>query len=560
MCLQKIALNNGVGTTECPCPRYIPQDDPQPGPQVCRDCEHWESLHPVVDLPKATPIADLMARIRPQMEKARQLGVTDDDARKEANAGFKKVSEEGKGRGGATKYQKKTGGRSGKAAEKTHSAANVVMIPDAYFGDPDASDAADDIKEVGVAPVPSIPRLQQLKDGRLVASWQEEMEHAFTYAESWSSEHINKALKKLFPHVWLWMQETHQPLEDGMFYWIPLVAYRSRLNEFVKKGPITGSDLETIKSGKGKRADQTTLYFALRYNVPNKVWANDRWTEPPSDADFQDKSKKGKGKAPLKPLSTRSTRKAAVKEEDNHSVIEVHSDEDNGSSTSSNVIANAKGKTSQQNTPVKIKLEPELAAIAKTESLFLDIDSDSDVDFPESLAATASPAAMVATPSVPPPASGPVVSSAAPSPIGTTSVATVTPAAPIASVPSTLVPSQSVIAAAGGSFGIPRSLGSSAPRPSTRFHRGSASTSSRTTSLSIAGPSSSSASSSRPSPFRLTGANYAAETMAMESFNEYGNYREGAPKRSFDMAILENSGLKSPERPAYNPWKRQKKA
>ncbi|KAJ6555536.1 hypothetical protein B0H10DRAFT_2372408 [Mycena sp. CBHHK59/15] len=503
-----------------------------------------------------------------QMEKARQLGVTDDDARKEANAGFKKVSEEGKGRGGATKYQKKTGGRSGKAAEKTHSAANVVMIPDAYFGDPDASDAADDIKEVG---------LQQLKDGRLVASWQEEMEHAFTYAESWSSEHINKALKKLFPHVWLWMQETHQPLEDGMFYWIPLVAYRSRLNEFVKKGPITGSDLETIKSGKGKRADQTTLYFgnrshasnflafahdlyhyaALRYNVPNKVWANDRWTEPPSDADFQDKSKKGKGKAPLKPLSTRSTRKAAVKEEDNHSVIEVHSDEDNGSSTSSNVIANAKGKH-RSRTPVKIKLEPELAAIAKTESLFLDIDSDSDVDFPESLAATASPAAMVATPSVPPPASGPVVSSAAP-PHRNNIRCHCHTGGPIASVPSTLVPSQSVIALPGVLWYTSQSwiIG---PRPSTRFHRGSASTSSRTTSLSIAGPSSSSASSSRPSPFRLTGANYAAETMAMESFNEYGNYREGAPKRSFDMAILENSGLKSPERPAYNPWKRQKKA
>ncbi|KAJ7764595.1 hypothetical protein DFH07DRAFT_770446 [Mycena maculata] len=500
MCFQKIALTDGVGTTECPCPRYIPQDDPKPGPQVCRDCEHWESLHPVANLPKATPIADLMARIRPQMEKARQLGVTDNDARKEANAGFKKVSEEGKGRRGATKYQKKTGGRSGKAAEKTHSAANVVMIPDAYFGDPDASDAADDIKEVGVTPVPLIPRLQQLKDGRLIVSWQEEMEHAFTYVESWSSEHIDKALKKLFPHVWLWMQETHQPLEDGMFYWIPLVAYHSRLNEFVKKGPITGSDLETIKSGKGKCADQMTLYFALCYNIPNKVWANDCWTEPPSDADFQDKLKKGKGKAPLKPLSTRSTCKAAVKEENNHSVIEVHSDEDNGSSTSSNDITNAKGKTSQQNTPVKIKLELELAAIAKTESLFLDIDSESDVDFPESLAATASPAAMI-VPSVPPPASGPVVSSAAPSPIGTTSVAAVTPAAPITSVALTPVPSQSVIAAAGGSFGIPRSLGSSAPRPSTHFYGGSASTSSRTASLSIAGPSSSSASSSRPNPW-----------------------------------------------------------
>jgi hypothetical protein len=46
----------------------------------------------------------------------------------------------------------------------------------------------------------------------------------------------------------------------------------------------------------------------------------------------------------------------------------------------------------------------------------------------------------------------------------------------------------------------------------------------------------------------------------MESFNQFGNYREVAPKRTFDTAFLEISGFKSPERPAYNPWKSSRKS
>lgn len=66
--------------------------------------------------------------------------------------------------------------------------------------------------------------------------------------------------------------------------------------------------------------------------MPNKIWTNDRWADPPSDSDFAEKSTKGKakGKAQLKPLSTRqSTRKVAVKED--NSIIEVESDGGNGS-------------------------------------------------------------------------------------------------------------------------------------------------------------------------------------------------------------------------------------
>lgn len=51
-------------------------------------------------------MADLLVHIKPQIDQARHSApVSDDEARRESNAGFKKVSEEHQGRGGATKYQ-----------------------------------------------------------------------------------------------------------------------------------------------------------------------------------------------------------------------------------------------------------------------------------------------------------------------------------------------------------------------------------------------------------------------------------------------------------------------
>ncbi|KAJ7720593.1 hypothetical protein DFH07DRAFT_784362 [Mycena maculata] len=99
---------------------------------------HWESLHPLATdagVPKAS-FADLMARIRPKMDQARQsASVSDDDAWQESNAGFEKVSEEHKGRGGATKYQKKgSGSKPGKSADdKSHVLGTIVFIPDAHL-------------------------------------------------------------------------------------------------------------------------------------------------------------------------------------------------------------------------------------------------------------------------------------------------------------------------------------------------------------------------------------------------------------------------------------------
>ncbi|KAJ7786701.1 hypothetical protein B0H14DRAFT_2630337 [Mycena olivaceomarginata] len=274
-----------------------------------------------------------MARIKPQVDKAHGSGSSslDDKAQHESNAGFKKI----------------------------------VFIPDAYFANPEASDAADDIKDMGVAPVPSINRHQQLKDVSLVI--------------------------------------------------------RSTEGLLTKKGALNGQDLATVKMSKGKRVDQSTLYFALHYNVPNKIWTNDHWANPPSDSDLTEKSMKGKakGKAQLKPLSTRqSTRKVAVKED--NSIIEVESDRESSS---------GKGKTSRRTTPVKVKIESgstmaqgasrssrksaedEMSRSSKVKMepaastadlLFLEIDSDSDTDFPASLIGPTSTPITTDSPVAPP--------------------------------------------------------------------------------------------------------------------------------------------------------------
>ncbi|KAJ6489499.1 hypothetical protein C8R47DRAFT_1273759 [Mycena vitilis] len=127
-----------------------------------------------------------------------------------------------------------------------------------------------------------------------------------------------------------------------------------------------------------------------------------------------------------------------------------------------------------------------------------------------------------------------------------------------AAISSTGTPYASSAAAANlVGFGLPSNLTPSASR-STRYFGGSASAS---TSM-AAGPSSS-LSSAPPSvsrPFKRPAVDYAAETAAMESFNEFGNYREPTLEQPFDMALFQSSGLKSPERPAYNPWKRPRKS
>lgn len=93
-------------SNECRCLRYIPQDNPGQGPRLCRDCEHWESLHPVPEAPKG-PVANIFSRLNSQLDKVhKKEAASDDEARREASSGFRKASEARGGRGGITRFEK----------------------------------------------------------------------------------------------------------------------------------------------------------------------------------------------------------------------------------------------------------------------------------------------------------------------------------------------------------------------------------------------------------------------------------------------------------------------
>ncbi|KAJ7932164.1 hypothetical protein B0H13DRAFT_1857296 [Mycena leptocephala] len=185
----------------------------------------------------------------------------------------------------------------------------------------------------------------------------------------------------------------------------------------------------------------------------------------------------------------------------------------------------------------------------ETNTLFLEIDSDSDIELPPSISLPTISAPLTAST---------ISSSSGTTSIGSLPIATsVSSLATTASGPSPLpIPLHAAVTSNVVSFGPPSILAPTGTR-SSRYFGGA---------LSAAGASASSSSSIasssalRPLPFPRTSADYAAETAAMEAFNEFGNYREVTPKRTFDTAILESSGFKSPERPSYNPWKRQRKS
>lgn len=85
---------------DCPCVRYIPDPNWISGPLLCRDCLHFESAHPgpVVNS-KGSLVNALIDKVKLQREQGGQaegpakvkvkVEVTDEEARRETNAGFR---------------------------------------------------------------------------------------------------------------------------------------------------------------------------------------------------------------------------------------------------------------------------------------------------------------------------------------------------------------------------------------------------------------------------------------------------------------------------------------
>ena len=119
-CNGKIKAEDGE-VDSCPCARYIP--DPMregSGPRNCRDCLHFESAHPTSD--SQSTVSSVLASLKTRIDTVRRPSstkitpaVSEEEARQETNAGFRKVSNSNTdshggsgttaGRGGATKYK-----------------------------------------------------------------------------------------------------------------------------------------------------------------------------------------------------------------------------------------------------------------------------------------------------------------------------------------------------------------------------------------------------------------------------------------------------------------------
>ncbi|KAJ7488185.1 hypothetical protein FB451DRAFT_1529308 [Mycena latifolia] len=573
---------------KCPCPRYIPQENPGPGPRLCRDCEHWESLHPVQEAPKVGVVSDVISRILPQIKQVRGSDkdiTSDDEARREASSGFRKANGDRGGRGGNTRFTKKPSNRTKKesgttTADEAIPVGHIVLIPNPHWPSGDDTES-DDVREMGVATVPSITRHQQLKDGGLAVD-AEDFADGISFKEKWDAKRIDKWMHHYFSDALEYQENKHLNLEDGKHHWVVLAADRKKLVEFKKKDEINGKDLLLVKAGKGKalHAFTSTLTSAaspsaLRFPVPDKVWHGGSWDTNPSDEEWSE-SVMGKGKAKTAKrgpgmVTRQSSRKPVPVEpkpagddpvggESDGSVVEVEGPKGKPSpGPSSRTSTSTAGKIkAEQRTPIKsekfFKLDPELAAIAKCDYLISpDSDSESEAEFKLTPVSSDTPQLTAG-------GLGPV--SGGPSTLGSTSTTNTVPAPTRGATPPssvvTPVPMHAPIPTV--PFGVPTSratlTSSSASNSYTYGAPSSFSLSSSSAGMSgSSGFSGPSTSSLRASVDRSR--HYANSTDALETFNEFGNYREGTPPKRPLEAIM-GSGFPSPERPISNPWKKRK--
>ncbi|KAJ7780104.1 hypothetical protein DFH07DRAFT_765411 [Mycena maculata] len=566
---------------DCRCLRYIPQDNPPPGPRLCRDCEHWESEHP--EAAKSSAMASVLSQYLPQIQKVRAENstVSDKDARREAGSGFRKSNDESVGRGGNTRFVKKRGKNNTNTTSDDIPIAlgRIMLLPNPVWPTEDDTDA-DDVQEMGVATVPNVTRTQQLKDAGLVVET-DDFQDGISFKKSWSAERIDRFMHHYFPLAFGYQEEKHRDLEDGDYHWVALSADRKKLMEFKKKDPINGRDLFKLKSGKGKDQRESTLYFALRLPIPDKIWSNN-WGANTSDDEWTNKSK-SKSKSKVVPgrqdgVSTRSTSRKVelaaeeIQSDSGGSVVEVEPPTAESPGPSSHAVTST-SKDKTETSRIKavnsvIKLEPELAETANKEYLELD-NSDSDTE-PFPLTAVSPKAAVNIATSA---GSGQTVLAGLLTSTGANLISTSTVAptsiqpsclsgpSPFSIVPSVPASAFTAVTPSGDSQSLvfrppPTLTSASSLFMSLADHSSSYGRSTgRTSSVHASGSAST---SHGPFSAENCGRHYASSTDTLQTFNESGNYREGTPpKRPF--AAVMSSGFPSPERPLNNPWIKRRK-
>ncbi|TFK53217.1 hypothetical protein OE88DRAFT_1643873 [Heliocybe sulcata] len=183
------------------------------------ECHHRENLHALEEY-----LNDL-GRLLP--EKA-----SDGQARQEACAGFRKLSQVGES-------------WLGKAAEKVM--GKVVR----------------GVTRFKVAKAPKLTHPIRIRRVILLP-----------YGIKWSSKAIDNWLCNLLPNPFEYLDAHYGIPEEGVYHWKLCIKSRKKLAVVERTGKYTGQDMFVVRGGPGKNSDNYAVYFTTVNHIPKLVYTN----------------------------------------------------------------------------------------------------------------------------------------------------------------------------------------------------------------------------------------------------------------------------------------------
>lgn len=267
----------------CRCQRYVPKKKDKCG------CKHKDFLH-TADEPIPLPstggsdlgvVASIVDQYSVKLPRLRLPEKADEaEARREANAGFRKVDDvavdgawEGhRPQGNDTRFKKVRGAKKVvKVTLKPKAQASrgikvgmVLLMP---YG----------LKSSGKVRREEVPTPEIIENGQKGRkSYQEaglvvdrEGDGMPTFHREWSAEAIDSWLRKLFPQPFRYLDVRYGRPRDGEYHWGLLGRHYGKFIS-IRRPAINGSDLARQR-GTGLPPEKMTLYFTTSHLIPLSV-------------------------------------------------------------------------------------------------------------------------------------------------------------------------------------------------------------------------------------------------------------------------------------------------
>ncbi|EPQ50171.1 hypothetical protein GLOTRDRAFT_134195 [Gloeophyllum trabeum ATCC 11539] len=277
---------NGLTSTgeACPCQRFVPRQrkkgKSEKSSTKC-ECRHRENLHalepvrpPQLGTSGKTTVAGVVDMYSADLGRLlHPTKATEDEARKEANTGFRKVvrdderpvSKASMGRGGDTRFKASESGPkpSRKLLSKPVPFGRVVLLP---YGVKSNNKLRSQKAPWGSADYEKLQKagLAASRDGNDVLS----------FCKEWSSPAIDEWLRRLLPHPFEYLDARHGQPEEGQYHWKLLSRSRKVMDVVERPGDITGRDMFMVRGGPGKNRDDYVVHFSSVHRIPGSVYSN----------------------------------------------------------------------------------------------------------------------------------------------------------------------------------------------------------------------------------------------------------------------------------------------